>query len=55
MSSAMVDDPPDAMCESCGEGLDAGEINVEAFELSGKVLCPDCAAELFEERVDVAV
>ena len=25
------------------------EINVEAFEHSGKVLCPDCAAELFEE------
>lgn len=33
-------------CETCGEEeIDA---NVEAFELSGKCVCDDCADEIFE-------
>lgn len=37
------DDDYDAVCESCGGGIDALDVNVESFELTGKVLCEDCA------------
>jgi len=36
-----------APCADCGDEID--EINVEAFELYGKLLCPDCAEARFEE------
>ena len=44
------DDLPDAACERCGEALDALDLSVEAFEISGELLCPDCAEEVFEEN-----
>ncbi len=37
------DEVPDALCEGCGEPLDASQVSVESFELSGKILCADCA------------
>ena len=43
------DEPPDAFCEDCGDPMDASEINVEAFEMTGHVLCEDCAQEAFEK------
>lgn len=44
------DDDPDAACEECGEFLDATEVNVEAFELTGKLLCAGCAEEAIEDN-----
>jgi superfamily II helicase len=41
-------DSPKA-CEHCGE-YDYGSPNVEAFELSGEIVCDDCAEEIFEEN-----
>ena len=45
-----MDETPDHLCEHCGEPMDASEVSVEAFELSGKILCPDCAEEVFEDN-----
>ena len=42
-----ADDPPDHLCEGCGEPMDASDVNVEAFEMSGRILCPECADEIF--------
>lgn len=42
------DDPPDAFCEDCGEPLDSNDINVEAFETTGLILCHGCASDHFE-------
>jgi hypothetical protein len=39
------DDPSDAFCERCRTPLDAGQINVEAFEMTAEILCPACADE----------
>ncbi|UPT53157.1 hypothetical protein [Synechococcus phage Ssp-JY42] len=33
----------DALCQACGEPLDAADISVEAFEITGQLLCPECA------------
>lgn len=44
----MEPDEPDAVCEDCGEFLDATEVNVEAFEATGQMLCAGCANEAFE-------
>lgn len=41
---------PDHLCEGCGEPLDASEVSVEAFKLSGKILCSDCAEGVFEDN-----
>jgi hypothetical protein len=35
----------EGLCERCGEPVEA--INVEAFEVSGQVVCEDCADEVF--------
>jgi hypothetical protein len=35
-------------CERCGD--DDISPNVEAFELSGEIVCDDCAEEIFEEN-----
>ena len=45
----MADEAPDGACDECGEFMDAEEVNVEAFELTGKILCEACAAEAMEE------
>ncbi len=39
------DDPPDALCERCGEGVDMTDVDVESFELTGKIFCPECATD----------
>ena len=44
------DAPPDCLCERCGEGFDMTDANVEAFELCGQLVCPECADEVFEEN-----
>ena len=36
-------------CEHCGE-TDEFSPNVEAFELSGELVCDDCADTVFEEN-----
>ena len=33
-------------CEDCGEEMK--QVNLEAWELSGRVVCDDCADEIFE-------
>jgi hypothetical protein len=43
------DDAPDGYCEECDAPMDADELNVEAFEMTGKLLCADCAAEALGE------
>ena len=35
-------------CETCGD--DDFSPNVQAFEISGKILCDECADEVFEEN-----
>ena len=42
-------DLPDALCEDCGEPLDMTDISVENFEATGRLICDECAAELFED------
>lgn len=36
-------------CPKCGEEIDEETLSVEAFELSGKIMCLDCAIEAEEE------
>ena len=49
MTTETDDDAPDGACESCGEFMSADELNVEAFELTGQVLCQDCAGAAMEK------
>lgn len=35
-------------CEDCGESMDGFDVNVEAFEITGLILCPGCADAAFE-------
>ncbi len=37
----------DAHCQRCKESID--EANVEAFELTGELLCDECAEIAFED------
>lgn len=41
-------------CERC-ESIGPWAVNVEAFELSGQVVCEDCAEEVFEENSQFGV
>lgn len=45
-------DAPDACCEDCGQFMDAEEINVESFELTGRLLCEGCAQEALDMEED---
>jgi ribosome-binding protein aMBF1 (putative translation factor) len=38
----------DCLCEICGEECDTA--NIETYEISGKIVCDDCADEIFEEN-----
>lgn len=38
------DDDYASECEDCGEFLDAWNINVEAFEMAGHIICEECFA-----------
>lgn len=40
-------------CAHCGE--DEFSPNVEAFELSGEVVCDDCAEQVFEDNGQLGV
>ena len=46
----------ECMCSRCDKELDAEDAkdrfiaNIEAFELSGEIVCDDCAEEIFEEN-----
>jgi hypothetical protein len=31
------DEPPDALCEDCGEPMDMTDVNGEAFEATGRL------------------
>lgn len=46
------DHAPDAACEACGEFMDAADINVEAFELTGQLLCLECADDALADDED---
>lgn len=37
-------------CAACGEEIE--DVNVEAFEISGKLLCEACADRLFEDEAE---
>ena len=39
------DGPPDGLCERCGQPVDMTEVDVESWEMTGKLLCPDCATD----------
>lgn len=43
---------PDALCGDCGDPLYAEELNVEAFERFGALLCDTCFDERCEEDGD---
>jgi len=32
--------------------MDMTEVNVEAFEVTGRLICPACFADLFEDEED---
>lgn len=36
---------PDALCERCGEEMDMTDVDVESWETTGKLLCPECATD----------
>lgn len=38
------------MCERCDDDVD--EVNLEAFELTGEILCAGCAQEAFDELAE---
>ncbi len=40
-------------CVHCGEAIE--EANVEAFELSGELVCDDCAEAIFEDNSQFGV
>ena len=40
-------------CAHCGEEIE--EANVEAFELSGELVCDDCAEAIFEDNSQFGV
>ncbi len=43
-------------CERCGEDFaDAFSPNIEAFELSGEIVCDDCAEDIFEDNSQFGV
>lgn len=42
---------PDA-CEQCGEPCDDDIALVEAFEVTGRILCDGCAETAFHEAAD---
>jgi formylmethanofuran dehydrogenase subunit E len=37
-------------CASCGEDFAHFSPNVEAFEISGEIVCDDCAEAIFEDN-----
>lgn len=41
---------PDALCEDCGEPMDMADVNVEAFEVTGRLICAECFAEIHEDE-----
>ncbi len=42
------------VCEGHGCADEVASVNVEAFELTGKVLCESCAEEAFEAEAERA-
>lgn len=38
------------ICEGHGCGDEVESVNIEAFELTGKILCESCAQEAFERE-----
>lgn len=48
----MEPDEPDAVCGACGAFMDAFEISVEAFEVTGAILCDACAADAMDDLVE---
>ena len=42
-----------AQCETCGE--EEFSPNIEAWEISGKLVCDECAEEIFEENSQFGV
>lgn len=49
----MCDNQDIAGCEDCGEGDICP--NIEAYELSGKIVCDECAEKVFEENSQFGV
>ena len=42
-------------CERCADPLDDSGVNVEAFELSGEIVCSSCAEDVFEDNSQFGV
>lgn len=45
-------DPFPGICAHCGESMDGTDVNVEAFELTGLILCDGCADDAFDAAAD---
>lgn len=43
----------ETLCPKCSESI--GCPNIEAFEISGDVMCDECAEEVFEENSQYGV
>lgn len=43
------DPEPDGNCERCGDAVDADGVSVEAFEMTGQLLCDSCFEAACEE------
>lgn len=41
-------------CEACGEFMRSTDFNLEALEVTDKVLCPDCAESAFDALAEGA-
>jgi hypothetical protein len=39
-------------CEGCGEYMCSADFNLEAWEVTDKVLCPDCAESAFDAMTE---
>lgn len=42
----------DGICDGHGCAEEVEEINIESWEITGKILCADCADEDFERRAN---
>lgn len=50
LSHSHPDHEPLVTCARCETPVYEDECSVEAFELCGDLVCPDCAEEVFEEN-----
>ena len=55
LSHSHPDHEPIETCAHCGEATYPEDLNVEAFELCGEVVCGECAEAVFEDNSQLGV